>query len=208
MVRMLILAGLSVWAAGFAGATTLEGAVRDSAGRPVADAVIYAMVPGKPQVARQGAGAVMDQVDKEFVPYVLPVQVGTLVRFPNQDNIRHNVYSFSPAKVFSLQLYRGTTAEPVLFDKPGGVVLGCNIHDLMLGYILAVETPHFGVTNAGGKVGLSGIAAGEYEVRVWHPQMQEMPDAVSRRVSVSGTGATPVSFMITLKPDPRKKPKR
>ena len=31
----------------------------------------------------------MDQRDREFVPYVLPVQVGTPVQFPNSDNIRH-----------------------------------------------------------------------------------------------------------------------
>lgn len=191
---------------GVAAAATLEGVVRDAAGRPVVDAVIYAMVPGKPQAAKPGTSAIVDQIDKEFVPYVLPVQVGTQVRFPNQDNIRHNVYSFSPAKVFSLQLYRGTMAEPVLFDKPGGIVLGCNIHDNMIAYVLAVETPHFGVTDAAGKVSLRNLAAGEYEVMAWHPQKQEEAAAVSRRVSISGTAT--VSFAITLKPDPRKKPKR
>lgn len=196
-----------MWA-GVAGAATLEGIVRDAAGKPVTEAVIYAVVPGKPQSAKQGTGAIMDQIDKEFVPYVLPVQTGTLVRFPNQDNIRHNVYSFSPAKVFSLQLYRGTTAEPVLFDRAGGVVLGCNIHDAMIGYVLAVDTPHFGVTDAAGKVSLRNLAAGDYEVRVWHPQMQEEADSLLRRISVAGTGATPASFTITLKPDPRKRPKR
>ncbi len=207
-VHALILASCVLWTQSFAGAATLESLVRDPAGKPLAEAVVYAIIPGKPQPARQGASAVMDQIDKEFVPHVLAVQSGTLVRFPNQDNIRHNVYSFSPAKVFSLQLYRGTTAEPVLLDKPGAVVLGCNIHDFMLGYILAVDTPHFGVTGADGKVSLRNLVAGEYEVRAWHPRMQEEVDSLSRRVSIAGPGAAPVSFTITLKPDPRKKPKR
>ena len=35
-----------------------------------------------------------------LVPFVLPVQVGTTVEFPNRDAFRHHVYSFSPAKVF------------------------------------------------------------------------------------------------------------
>jgi hypothetical protein len=33
------------------------------------------------------------------------------------------VYSFSPAKRFELPLYAGVPAEPIVFDKPGVVVL-------------------------------------------------------------------------------------
>ena len=85
--------------------------------------------------------AKIDQVNKEFVPLVSVVQTNTEITFPNSDNIRHSVYSFSPAKVFSLKLYAGKSAAPVIFDKAGLVVLGCNIHDLMVSWLLVVDTP-------------------------------------------------------------------
>lgn len=85
---------------------------------------------------------------------MLPVYVGTRVTFPNRDNIRHHVYSFSSAKKFELPLYIGTPAAPVVFDKPGVVALGCNIHDWMLAYIYVLTTPHFAKTAADGKARL------------------------------------------------------
>jgi len=71
------------------------------------------------------------------------VQAGTPILFPNHDKVRHHVYSFSPAKTFELKLYSGVPGTPVLFDKPGLVVLGCNIHDQMVAYVQVVNTPYF-----------------------------------------------------------------
>src|SRR5258707_13818654 len=125
-------------------AAELKVTVKDHKGKGVADAVVLAVPvdPRNAQRARPQPDAV-DQVDKEFVPFVKPIFVGSTVRFPNSDNIRHQVYSFSPVKKFELPLYAGTNAPPVVFDKPGVVVLGCNIHDWMIGYIYVSETPFF-----------------------------------------------------------------
>ncbi len=77
----------------------------------------------------------MDQQGHQFVPHLLVVQAGTEVTFPNSDNVSHHVYSFSPTKPFELPLYKGDVYPPVTFEKAGIVVVGCNIHDSMLGYI-------------------------------------------------------------------------
>ena len=152
---------------GYAG--QLELNVVDSQGRPVKDAVA-ALVPAQtPNYATQPA-AVMDQRQNMFVPRVLAIRVNTQVRFPNSDDVRHLVYSFSPAKKFELRLYHGLTAEPVLFDKPGQVVLGCNIHDSMVAYIYVVETDFFAVTNEQGKISISA-PAGNYQLQIFHPQL-------------------------------------
>jgi plastocyanin len=189
-------------------AASLAGVVRDDAGKPVQDAVVYAIAPAGARPAAGRAGReVIDQQDKEFVPHAKPVQVGTPVWFPNKDNIRHHVYSFSPAKKFELPLYKGTPAAPVLFDKPGVVVLGCNIHDWMLGYVLVLETPWFATTGPDGAAQLKDLPAGAYEVRVWHPRM---PDGEPPRQRVTlATGKTEaVEFQIALKPEwrPRRAP--
>ncbi|WP_196767929.1 hypothetical protein, partial [Streptobacillus moniliformis] len=76
------------------------------------------------------------------MPHVLAITVGSEVRFPNRDKLRHQVYSFSKAKTFDLPLYSGHPAAPVRFDEIGVVELGCNIHDGMIGYIVVLDTPH------------------------------------------------------------------
>src|SRR5262245_19236882 len=78
--------------------------------------------------------AVMDQMDRQFVPHVLVVPVGSQVVFPNSDSVAHQVYSFSPANKFQLPLYRGKPYPPVAFNREGVVTLGCNIHDQMRAY--------------------------------------------------------------------------
>ena len=57
---------------------------------------------------------VIDQLDKRFVPRVSVVRTGTAITFPNSDRIRHQVYSFSAAKTFSLKLYAGAPQTPVI----------------------------------------------------------------------------------------------
>lgn len=161
-------------------------AVVDPGGDAVEQAIVWA-VPVSGQVLPQAprATAQIRQVDSVFVPAVTPVRVGTAVSFPNLDDVRHNVYSFSPPKIFSLSLYLGTHAEPVVFDKPGEVVIGCNIHDRMLAYVLALETPYFGTTGRSGRVELAGLVPGEYELHAWHPDQKATP--ATRRVTVRGS---------------------
>jgi len=114
--------------------------------------------------------AVIDQVDKRFVPRVSVVRAGTEVSFPNSDRIRHQVYSFSPAKVFTLKLYAGTASAPVSFEKPGLVVLGCNIHDYMVGFVAVVDSPYFAKLPASGSAVIN-LPPGLYRLRVWHPYL-------------------------------------
>jgi len=144
--------------------------VVDATGRPVPQAAVSVLVKGARLTS--GATADMAQRSRNFDPYVLVVQTGTAVSFPNFDTVRHHVYSFSPIKSFEIKLYAGTPAAPVVFDRPGTATLGCNIHDRMVAYIHVVDTPHFGTTNAAGQLTLD-LPAGDHVVRVWAPLMGE-----------------------------------
>lgn len=196
LLRTLLLLGGAANAVS-AGAASLNVTVTDKNNVPVDDTVIYA-VPVSANVAPPKRGGIVDQVNKEFQPYVTAVQAGTAVSFPNKDNIRHHVYSFSPAKTFELKLYSGVPSKPVVFDKPGVVILGCNIHDWMLAYVYVVDTPYFATTAKGG-VRIDGIPAGEYELKAWHPQLRGAPP--SRRLTV-GTQDTTHRFALDLGPKP------
>jgi plastocyanin len=178
---------------------TVDVVVKDERGKPVEDAVVSLTSLAAPAPAPPAATAIMDQHDKEFVPYVLPVYVGTRVSFPNRDNIRHHVYSFSKPKKFELALYIGTPAAPVVFDKPGEVVLGCNIHDWMVAYIYVLTTPHFAKTAADGKARLDALAAGAYEARVWHPRLRADTEKTTKPLTLAAGEPAQLAFVVSLK---------
>lgn len=166
--------------------------VTDAAGEPLANAVL--LIDGVPP--RPDASYLMDQVDRQFVPHVLVVPVGAQVDFPNSDDVRHHVYSFSEAKPFELRLFKGEEAPPVMFKRPGAVVLGCNIHDAMVGYILVTEHPRFAVSDAAGLVSLPDLPAGSWPVSWWHPAQFQQPPVALGELDLSQQGQT-VSLPIT-----------
>jgi plastocyanin len=178
--------------------------VIDEQGRPVADAVVVAVpATGGLQFPTRPRADVVDQVDKEFIPKVQAVLVGTSIKFPNNDNVRHHVYSFSAAKRFELPLYAGVPAEPVLFDKPGIVVMGCNIHDWMIGYVYVSESPYFAKTGKDGKATLTDLPPRAYVLRVWHPQMDILEEATRKTVDAPATRRASIDWTLRLKPEVR-----
>lgn len=193
-----------------AGAAELHAEVFDAAGAPVADAVISLTPPAAGAVAAPATQlpAVMDQWAKQYTPYVLPVQVGSRVLFPNRDNIKHHVYSFSPAKRFELKLYSYGTAQPVLFDKVGIVALGCNIHDWMQAYIDVLPTPYFARSDAQGHAQVTGVPAGHYRVDVWHPRLRGDATQFAQQATLTATQDANVKFALPLKRDQRRRPPR
>ena len=158
---------VSAWLAlGSAQATELRVTVNGQ-GKPAGEAVVSLHSSAAAAATRPGRG-VVDQRNTQFVPRVSVVTVGTPVTFPNSDNVRHQVCSFSPAKRFELPLYSGKPAAPVVFATPGVVELGCNIHDWMLAYVVVVDTPYHAITDARGQARIQA-PAGTYTLRVWHP---------------------------------------
>lgn len=129
--------------------------------------------------------ATIDQLDLRFEPHVLVVPVGSRVNFPNTDKVSHQVYSFSPAKRFQLELYRGKPYPPVLFDQHGTVTLGCNIHDQMRAYVYVVEAHYYGRTDATGAWRLPDVVPGEYTVQIWHPLARDSRPLVEQTIRVS-----------------------
>ena len=179
--------------------------VSDRDGLPVSDVAVYALpvetAPAPP--AALPPHAVMDQKDRAFVPHILVAQTGTAIDFPNSDSVSHHVYSFSPAKPFELALYKqGAVHPPLVFNAPGIVTLGCNIHDNMVGYILIVDTPYFATTDGAGTGVLDGLPAGRYRVEVWTPRLRpgEQPQAIEASVGVGATATLETRLTAKLLP--------
>ncbi len=183
--------------------------ILDQNGTPIKGAVIeLTEVEGSSPIVDKNQPVVMDQINKQFVPELLVIKANDDVSFPNSDNIRHHVYSFSPAKPFELKLYSGQPNDPLTFEKPGIVVLGCNIHDSMVGYIYVAKTEYVEVTNDEGLAFIDPNLIYQ-SVKVWHPYQSggHMTVTIVQRDNLTPSGDGNQVFEIALSlqaPEPRK----
>ncbi|MBR2513470.1 MAG: Cupredoxin [Halomonas sp.] len=145
--------------------------VADTEGTPLEHAVVEIYIEGTatPPATEEN----IFQRDAAFHPTVTTVPTGSYVAFPNEDTTRHHVFSFSPAKVFDLELFLNETPPPIHFDQAGVVVLGCNIHDQMQAFIVVSDAPYAALTNADGTLDVPELPEGRHRMRVWHSRMDD-----------------------------------
>lgn len=189
---LALLAALFFGAPAFAGDLTVS--VRDSAGRPVRDAVVTVVpasgVPSGP--IRFAWPLRVTQQDIQFDPYVLIAPVGASVSFPNLDRVRHHVYSFSRGNRFEIELYGRDETRSHVFTTAGVAALGCNIHDQMLAYVKVVDTPWAAKTGATGDVVLAGLPSGGATLRIWHPRLIGRGNEIATIYTQAATGSRQV----------------
>ena len=199
-IRVLACLALA-WAGTLAGAATLTVTVQGNGGQALQDVVLLLEpLSGKAPV-KPAPGAEISQQNKRFSPIVSVVPVGTRVLFPNLDTVRHHVYSFSEAKKFELKLYAGKPENPVSFDRPGVVILGCNIHDQMVGWVIVSDTPWFAKTPASGRATLADVPAGAYRLRSWHPDLPVGTPGIEQALTI-GTGDLSVTVKLPVAGSP------
>jgi plastocyanin len=157
-------------------AAELTGTVQVD-GRPTQHAVVWLEASGAP--AAPAGKVVLDQRNLAFMPHVLAVRVGTVVDFPNNDKVFHNVFSFRDGKKFDLGMYPKGAVKPIRFDKPGLARLFCNIHPNMAAYVMAVDSPYFAVSSERGTFTIAGVPPGSYTYHAWRPGGQPLTGSVS-----------------------------
>jgi len=157
------------------------------------DFVVYleGTVPA-PDPAKPLQAAITTQKDASFEPHVLPVAVGTTVRWPNQDEIYHNVYSTSDPKQFDLGFYKQEKVPELTFDQVGRVDVFCAIHTKMHCVILVVPNTYFATVDAKGRFTIRQVPPGTYKVRAWH---ERLPSQV-KQVVVPAEGDVTVDFRL------------
>ena len=174
----------------------------DQYGQPLTNAVIEIASESNKTLSQQLPVLIMDQVDKQFSPTLLIAHQGQQVNFPNSDNIRHHVYSFSEAKPFQLKLYSGQPEAPITFENQGVVVLGCNIHDSMLGYIYVAKSADVYQSDEHGNVQLSGLTL-PVQLTLWHAlQKNTLEEKQPLTLAVNSPHSLQVTLQ-TTEPKPR-----
>ena len=191
----LLACALALASARLLPAAAVDVTVLDAKGAGVPDAVVSLLRTDAPTAPVASGRVEIAQQDQEFLPYVTVVPVGTEVEFPNRHDIQHHIYSLSKAKRFEKPLYAPGAHESIVFDQPGVVTLGCNIHDWMVAYVVVVPTPHHAKTDAGGASRVE-VPPGRYRLEVWHPRLAA-PE--SREVEAGAS----VRFDVKLRPDRR-----
>jgi len=176
----------------------------DAQNLPVTNAVV-SLLPSTPQARSTSPPNIgkMRQRNREFLPYVLPVQRNTPVVFPNEDPFQHHVYSFSATKRFEVKLFSGVNKSPIVFDKTGVATLGCNIHDWMIGYIVVVDTPYFDKSGATGHVVFTQLPADTYQAEIWHPRLSQQ---LTRRVVFAANADKRLQIQLKLTNPPKAEP--
>jgi len=148
--------------------------INDGDGQPLKNAVVEVLQQNSSVETPDPNPVIMDQVNKRFLPDLILIQQGQSVLFPNSDNIRHHVYSFSKAKQFELKLYAGKPKSSIPFEKNGVVIVGCNIHDSMVGSIYVAKNLAM-ITDDKGQVSLE-LPPTTSQISVWHPQQEANPE--------------------------------
>ena len=199
MVRGLILFAAGTFLAAPVAAGVLSVRVVDSAGRPVRDAVVTLHPSSGARAPKAGGLYVVSQQNLQFHPFLTIVPVGADVSFPNLDNTKHHVYSFSPAKRFELKLFAKDQSRTVHFDKPGVVALGCNIHDQMSAFIVVTDSAWTARTSAQGVAVFNDAPSSPARLTVWHPYLRAPGGSLQQQVASNQRSA---HFSVRLRPPP------
>jgi plastocyanin len=175
-------------------------------GAPLEDAVVtvYPVSGGDNGPIRFDWPMRMSQQNISFDPFVLIVPVGATVSFPNLDNVRHHVYSFSPTHPFELKLYSRDDTRTVRFDKAGTVALGCNIHDKMAAFIKVVDTPYAAKTDASGAAVIHDLPPGAATLHLWRPYMKAPNNEITKVIAMPASGKVSQAFAVEVHPPPTK----
>ncbi|MGQ0558051.1 MAG: methylamine utilization protein [Sphingosinicella sp.] len=202
-MRRLLLS-LLLFNASPALASSLAVEVRTIRGAPVPNAVVTLYPGGRAAPLASGRPSFqIAQRDLAFNPFVLVVPAGAQVAFPNYDDVRHHVYSFSPVRRFDLRLFAREQSRSVSFDRPGIVPIGCNIHDGMIAFIHVSDTALAAKTDGQGRVVIDGVPPGPLIARVWHPWLRAPGNRTEYHWTSPRGGRLAQAVNVDLRPAPR-----
>ena len=172
---------------------TITGKVKCRRVRHSGDTVVYIEKVGDNIYDAPTEHGTIDQMNLVFIPHVLAVQKGTTVDFPNNDEVRHNV--FSPpdcCNQFNLGTYGIGASKPVTFTESCEVPLLCNVHAEMSAFVVVLDNPYFAVTAKDGSFTINNVPPGTYKLMTWHEKLR----SEELEVTVEGGKTAEVSFML------------
>jgi len=175
-VMLLVMIGVAVEAS----AGTITGKVTASGVKDARNVVVYLdRIAGKEFPAPPDP-AVMQQINKEFIPHVLPILKGGSVSFSNSDGILHNVHLYQGRRsLFNVATPAGAKPITKTLREPGEMAVLCDVHPEMSAYIIVLETPYAAVTDADGHYEIADVPPESYTLKTWHEKLKPISQSVS-----------------------------
>lgn len=152
-------------------------------GKPVENAVVY-IGDVKAPIQDTAAIVTVNQKRLTFLPHVKPIQAGTRVAFKNSDSDLHNIHAYDEKNktIFNVAVLPDLASPARAYDKPGEILLKCDVHPEMSAYLLVLTNPYFATTDKKGRFKIAAPApppAGSYTVKFWHEEYKAADQIVS-----------------------------
>ena len=188
-----------------ASAVELTVTIYDYEKHKLKDIIVYLEGKDTKVVEKINKSVEISQFNRSFAPYISVVQTGNQVRFHNKDDITHHIYSPIGKNKFQFKILSGQQHEMDDFTSEGEIAMGCNIHDWMSGYLLVLDTPYFDKTNAQGVVSLSVKHKGNYQLTIWHPQLNESNNRMVQSITLDKNKHIEIRLTNAMDPLPMQK---
>ncbi len=158
----------------------ITGAVRARGVKNPSEVVIYIeKVEGQFQPPLMPL--VIDVKMMNFVPHVLPVLVGSSVKFVNHDKMEHHAMALQKKQtIFDLPLPTGSSS-PQILKQAGPVTILDNHHPEMSAYILVLQNLFFAKPDEKGNYTIANVPPGTYTLKTWHEKLE--PEGKEVKVS-------------------------
>jgi plastocyanin len=172
--------GPLAWGGTITGSVKIKGAAQP--------AVVYVeTAPGN--FPAPAAHAHVDQQKMAFIPYLLPVVVGTTVDFLNHDSVNHNVFS-PDNESYNLGTWAKGETRSYTFKKPGVYAQLCSIHPEMEAFVVVLPNTLFATTDKAGNFKITNVPDGHYVLKVFAKKLKKPDKDKKFPVDVSSGAAT------------------
>lgn len=179
---------------GFCGATVMNETLLVRADGRLRNAAVL-LRPLFSHPAAQPGKLVLDNRHCAFTPHVQIAIAGSELLLKNSDPILHTVHArLERETLFNIGLPKWRQVTKRL-DRAGVVRIDCDVlHTWMSAAIVVTDTPYFAVTDASGGFSIDGLAAGDYEIEIWHERLGRQ----RQRVTVRDDGITDIDVLFSL----------
>jgi len=140
----------------------------------------------------------ISQRSLQFSPDFAIAVKGQKVEMPNDDDVVHNVYSFTGLNQFNLGLYAKGESRTVVFDQTGIVDVFCSIHHQMHARVFVVPTKYFANGMPGHSFTLTDVPPGKYVLKAWHQRSHMMEKTII--VPATGTVTADINLEAGAQP--------
>jgi len=139
----------------------------------VANVIVFVRTPKLPvndEYAKTAADTVvLDNKGCRFQPHVLGIRVGQTLELKNSDPVAHNSNIKGSLLNANPLIPAGSTFDTRVDAAEGQpIIVTCNIHDWMKGWIVARPDPYFAISDAAGNFEIKDLPAGDLEFQVQH----------------------------------------